>query len=47
MDVALPQKYLKIYNLTTANAALMKVATNMYLHGTFSLAEDWGVTLRA
>ena len=38
MDAGLPQKHLKISNLTITNAALMK------LHKRFNLAEDWGVT---
>ena len=38
MDAASPRKHLKIYNLTTTNAALMKVTTIMYLHKTFNLA---------
>ena len=47
MDAASPQKHLKIYNLTTTNATLMKLTTIMYLHKTFNLAEGWGVTHRA
>ena len=47
MDAASPRKHLKIYNLTTANAALMKLTTIMYLHRMFNLAEDWDVTHRA
>ena len=47
MDAAMPGKILKIYNLTIANATLMKLTTIMYLHKTFNLAEDWGVTYRA
>ena len=43
MDAASPRKYLKIYNLTNANATLMKLTTITYLHMTFYLA-DWGVT---
>ena len=35
MDAASPQKYLKISNLTTTNATLMKLTTIMYLHKTF------------
>ena len=46
MDAASPQKHLKIYNLTTANATLIKLTTIMYLHKTFNLAKDWGVTHR-
>ena len=46
MDAASPPKYLKIYNLTNANATLMKLTTITYLHMTFYLA-DWGVTHRA
>ena len=37
------QKHLKIYNLETTNAILMKLTTIMYLHKTFDLAEDWGI----
>ena len=40
-------KCLKIYNLTTTNATLMKLTTIMYLHKMFNLAEDWGITHRA
>ena len=46
MDAASPRKYLKIYNLSTTNATLMRLTTIMYLHNTFNLAEDWGVTHR-
>ena len=42
-----PRKHLKIYNLTTANATLMKLSTIMYLHKMFNLAEEWGVVRRA
>ena len=45
MDAALPQNHLKIYNLTTANATLMKLTTIFYLNK--NLAEDWGVTHKA
>ena len=44
MDAALPWKHLKIYNLRTTNAILMKLTTIMYHHMTFNLAEDWGIT---
>ena len=44
MDAALPRKHLKIYNLATTNAAPITI---MYLHKTFNLREDWGVTHRA
>ena len=47
MDAASQRKHLKIYNLTTANATLMKHTTIMYLHNMFNLAEDWVVTHRA
>ena len=47
MDAALPQKHLKIHNLGTRNAILMKFITSMYHHKIFNLAEDWGVTRRA
>ena len=43
MDAALPRKHLKIYNLTTTNATLMKLTMIMYLHKRFNVAEDWGV----
>ena len=39
-------KPLKIYNLTTANATLMKRTTIMYLYETFHLTKDWSVTHR-
>ena len=45
-DAASPRKYLKIYNLTNANATLMKLTPITYLHWTFYLA-DWCVTHRA
>ena len=47
MDAVLPQKHLKIYNLTTTNAALRKLTTIMYIRKTFNSAENWGVTHRA
>ena len=47
MDAASSRKHLKIYNLTTTNAALMKLTTIMYRHKTFNLAKDWGATHRA
>ena len=34
------------YFLTTTNATLVKHTAIMYLHKTFNLAEDWGVTHR-
>ena len=40
MEVASPRKHLKIYNLTTTNATLMKLSIIMYLHMTFNVAED-------
>ena len=40
-------KHLKIHNLATSNAILMKLTTIMYLHDTFHLAKNWGVTHRA
>ena len=46
MDAALPEKHLKIYNLTTTNAILMKLTTIMYLHETFHSAKNWGVSHR-
>ena len=47
MDAALLQKHLKIYNLTTTNATLIKLTMIMYRHKTLNLAEDWGVTHKA
>ena len=47
MDASSSRKHLKICNLTTENAALMRLSTIMYLHKMFNLAEDWGVTHRA
>ena len=47
MDAALPQKHLKLYNLTTTNATLMKLTGIMYLHKVFNLTKNWGVTHRA
>ena len=44
IDAALSQKHLKIYNLTTTNAALMKLTIIMYLYKRFNVAEDFGVT---
>ena len=44
MNAALPQKHLKIYNLTITNAALMKLTTIVCLHMTFNLEKYWGVT---
>ena len=32
MDAASPKKHLKIYNMTTTNATLMKLTTIMYFH---------------
>ena len=40
------RKHLKIHNLATTNAILMKLTTIMYLHETFHLAKNWGVTHR-
>ena len=45
MNVALPKRYLNIYNLNATNAKLMKL-TSIYLHKKLNLAEDWGVTHR-
>ena len=44
MDAALPRKLLKIYNLRTTNAIKMKLGTIVYLHETFYLTKDLGVT---
>ena len=38
------QKHLKIYNLATTNAILMKLTTMVYPYETFLLAKNWGVT---
>ena len=40
---SLLRKYLKIYNLATTDAILMKLTTIMYLHRGFNLEEDWGL----
>ena len=40
MDAASAQKHLKIHNLTTTDAALLKHTIIMYLHETFNLAQD-------
>ena len=42
----LVRETLKIYNLTTTNAILMKLTTIMYLHETYYLAKNLGVTYR-
>ena len=47
MDAASLGKHLKIYNLVNTNAALIKLTTIVYLHRTFNLAENWGLTRRA
>ena len=47
MDAASSQKHLKIYNLTTTNAILMKLTTIMYLNEIFHSAKNWGVSHRA
>ena len=39
-------KHLKIHNLPTTNAVLMKATTVIYLHETFYLAKNWGVNRR-
>ena len=44
MDAASPQKHLKIYNFGTTNVILMILTTIVYLHQTFDLAKNWGVT---
>ena len=41
------RKHLQINNLATTNAILMKLTTIMYLHDTFLLARNWGVTVTA
>ena len=40
-------KFLKICNLTTSNATLMKLPTILYIHETFNLAETWEVNYMA
>ena len=42
-DAASPQKYLKVYNLTTTNATLIKLTMIIYLHKMFNLAEGCGI----
>ena len=37
---------LKIYNLTTTNAAIMKLTMIKYLHTRFNVVEDWEITHR-
>ena len=37
---------LKTYNLTTTDAIPMKLNRIMYLHETFHLGKNWGVTIR-
>ena len=39
-------KTLKIYNLTTADAILMKLTRIIYLYDTFNLVNNWGVIQR-
>ena len=39
--------FMKIHNLATTNAMLMKLTTIMYLHKIFNLAEDWGLNDKA
>ena len=46
MDATSPRKLLKIYNLRTTNAMKMKLWTIVYLHETFHLTKDLGVTFR-
>ena len=41
------RKHLKIHNLATTNAMIMKLARIMYLRETFHLAKNWGMTFRA
>ena len=47
MAAASPQKHLKIYNFGTTNVILMKHTTIIYLHETFHLAKNLGVTHKA
>ena len=47
MDATLPQKHLRIYNMTTTHATLTKLTMMMYLHKTFNLVVDWGLTLHS
>ena len=47
MAAPLPQKHLKIYNMTTANAMKMKLGTIVYLHETFRLTKDLSANIRA
>ena len=44
IDALLSQKLLKIYNFTTTNAMKMKFPTIVYLHETFHLKKDLGMT---
>ena len=47
MVVFAATKNLKIHNLATTNAILMKLNTIMYLHETFHLVKDWSVNDKA
>ena len=40
MDAVLPGKHLKVNNLGTTNAMLMKLTTIMYHRDNFNLTED-------
>ena len=42
-----PTKTFEIHNLATTNAIPMKLTAIMYLHETFRLAKNWGVTYKA
>ena len=46
MNAPSPRKHLKIYNLRTINAIKMKLSQTVYLHETFYLIKDLGVTHR-
>ena len=46
IDAESVRKTLKIHNLTTTNAILIKLTTIMYLHKTFDFAKNWSATHR-
>ena len=47
MDAESVRKALKVFNLTTTNAILMKLTTKMYLNKVFHFPKPWGVNNRA
>ena len=41
------RKHLKVHNLATTNSILMNFNSILYVHETFHLMENWGITIRA